>query len=111
MIDVYYSLCKALDKDIEPIFGPERLGDIKHSNADVSKLRELGRSSLEFRQGIKLRSNGIRKTCEDLRFWVVSLFSSYSSDSRVWFNLLTNNRKRPRPRWIWTFYLLCDFHC
>lgn len=37
LIDIYHSLTKALGKDIEPIFGPERPGDIKHSNADISK--------------------------------------------------------------------------
>lgn len=41
LIDVYYSLCKALGKDVEPIFGPDRLGDIKHSNADISKAKEM----------------------------------------------------------------------
>jgi UDP-N-acetylglucosamine 4-epimerase len=41
LIDIYYELCKALGKDIEPIFGPDRPGDIKHSNADISKAREL----------------------------------------------------------------------
>lgn len=41
LIDVYNSLCKALDKDIEPIFGPDRKGDIKHSNADVTKARMM----------------------------------------------------------------------
>jgi UDP-N-acetylglucosamine/UDP-N-acetylgalactosamine 4-epimerase len=40
LIDVYYSLCKALDKNIEPIFGPDRMGDIKHSNADISKAKD-----------------------------------------------------------------------
>jgi UDP-N-acetylglucosamine/UDP-N-acetylgalactosamine 4-epimerase len=39
LIDVYNSLCKALGKDIEPIFGPNRKGDIKHSNADITKAR------------------------------------------------------------------------
>lgn len=37
LIDIYYNLTKALGKDIEPKFGPERNGDIKHSNADISK--------------------------------------------------------------------------
>jgi UDP-N-acetylglucosamine/UDP-N-acetylgalactosamine 4-epimerase len=37
LIDIYYSICKALNKKIEPIFGPDRKGDIKHSNADISK--------------------------------------------------------------------------
>lgn len=41
LIDVYHSLTKALGKDIEPHFGPERAGDIKHSNADISKAKEL----------------------------------------------------------------------
>jgi UDP-N-acetylglucosamine 4-epimerase len=41
LIDVYYELCKALGKNIEPIFGPKRKGDIKHSNADITKAKEL----------------------------------------------------------------------
>ncbi len=41
LIDIYYGLTKALGVDIEPNFGPDRAGDIKHSNADVSKAREL----------------------------------------------------------------------
>lgn len=41
LIDIYYALTKALGKDIEPIFGPDRKGDIKHSNADISKAREM----------------------------------------------------------------------
>ena len=41
LIDLYYYLCKALDKNIEPIFGPERPGDIRHSHADISKARRL----------------------------------------------------------------------
>ncbi len=41
LIDIYYGLTKALGVDIEPNFGPDRPGDIKHSNADISKAREL----------------------------------------------------------------------
>ncbi|MBR5076756.1 MAG: SDR family oxidoreductase [Bacteroidales bacterium] len=41
LIDIYYALTKALGKDIEPYFGPDRKGDIKHSNADISKARRL----------------------------------------------------------------------
>ena len=41
LIDVYYSLAKALEKEIEPIFGPDRVGDIKHSNADINKAKEM----------------------------------------------------------------------
>ena len=41
LIDIYYDLTKALNKDLEPNFGPDRAGDIKHSNADISKARRL----------------------------------------------------------------------
>ena len=41
LIDIYYMLARALGKNIEPHFGPDRAGDIKHSNADISKAREL----------------------------------------------------------------------
>lgn len=40
LIDVYYSLRDALGTDIEPVFGQERAGDIRHSNADISKAKE-----------------------------------------------------------------------
>ena len=39
--DIYKTLIDALGKDIQPIYGPDRKGDIKHSNADISKAREL----------------------------------------------------------------------
>ncbi len=39
--DIYFSLTKALNVDIKPIYGPDRTGDIKHSNADISKAKEL----------------------------------------------------------------------
>lgn len=41
LIDIYYDLCRALGKNVEPHFGPDRAGDIKHSNADISKAKEL----------------------------------------------------------------------
>lgn len=41
LIDIYYGLTAALGVDIEPNFGPDRAGDIKHSNADISKAKEL----------------------------------------------------------------------
>lgn len=41
LIDIYYDLCKALGKDIEPKFGPDRAGDIKHSNACIDKAKDL----------------------------------------------------------------------
>lgn len=41
LIDIYRVLTDALGKDVDPVFGPERPGDIKHSNADISKARRL----------------------------------------------------------------------
>jgi UDP-N-acetylglucosamine 4-epimerase len=51
---MYYELCRVLDKDIEPIFAPERQGDIKHSTADISKAKEqLGYNpDWSFKKGI-----------------------------------------------------------
>ena len=54
LIDIYYGLTKALGVDVEPVFGPDRAGDIKHSNADISKAQEkLGYSpDWSFEKGI-----------------------------------------------------------
>ncbi len=41
LIDIYYGLTAALGVNIEPNFGPDRAGDIKHSNADISKAQKL----------------------------------------------------------------------
>lgn len=41
LIDVYNSIASALGSDIKPNFGPDRAGDIKHSNADISKAKRL----------------------------------------------------------------------
>ena len=56
LIDIYYGLTKALGLDVEPNFGPDRKGDIKHSNADISKAKEnLGYDpDYSFADGIQL---------------------------------------------------------
>ena len=56
LIDIYYDLYKALGVDREPVFGPDRAGDIKHSNADISKAKEkLGYDpEYDFAKGIAL---------------------------------------------------------
>lgn len=41
LLDIYYGLTEALGIDKEPNFGPDRAGDIKHSNADISKAKQL----------------------------------------------------------------------
>jgi UDP-N-acetylglucosamine/UDP-N-acetylgalactosamine 4-epimerase len=56
LIDIYYDLCKALGKDVEPHFGPDRAGDIKHSNADIGKAKRLlgYEPDYDFKSGIAL---------------------------------------------------------
>lgn len=56
LIDIYYSLCAALDIKREPIFGTDRAGDIKHSNADISIAKSLLKydPDFDFEQGLKL---------------------------------------------------------
>ena len=53
--DIYKGLVEALGVDIEPIYGPDRAGDIKHSNADISKAKELlgYEPDWNFERGIK----------------------------------------------------------
>ncbi len=56
LIDIYHGLTKALGVNVEPNFGPDRKGDIKHSNADISKARKLlgYDPDYSFEDGIKL---------------------------------------------------------
>jgi len=56
LIDIYNGLCKALEKDVEPIFGPPRKGDIRDSNADITKARKLlgYDPSVDFKTGIQM---------------------------------------------------------
>ena len=63
LIDIYYDLCKALGKEVEPQFGPDRAGDIKHSNADITKAKELLGYAPEynFEQGIALAIDWYRE--------------------------------------------------
>jgi UDP-N-acetylglucosamine/UDP-N-acetylgalactosamine 4-epimerase len=55
LIDIYFELCKSLGKNIKPTFGPERKGDIKHSNADISDaVKHLNYSpQYNFKDGLK----------------------------------------------------------
>lgn len=55
LIDIYNHLTKVLDKEIEPIFSSPRKGDIRHSNADISKAKEMigYDPDWSFEQGIK----------------------------------------------------------
>lgn len=69
LLDIYYGLVDALGaidesgRRPEPNFGPERAGDIKHSNADISKAKEkLGYApEWSFERGIKAAIDWYRK--------------------------------------------------
>lgn len=39
--DLYHNICELLGKNINPIYGEPRVGDIPHSLADISKAKEL----------------------------------------------------------------------
>lgn len=56
LIDLYYHLCDALGRKVEPVFGPPRKGDVRDSNADISRARELlgYDPDYDFESGIKL---------------------------------------------------------
>ena len=68
LIDIYYNLIKTLGVDIEPNFGPDRKGDIKHSNADISKAKELLGYAPEYDLHVDLMKqlSGIKKICNFL---------------------------------------------
>ena len=63
LIDLYNKLCEMLGVDIEPKYGLDREGDIKHSNADISKAQELLDYSPDysFEDGIKLAIDWYRE--------------------------------------------------
>lgn len=63
LIDIYHEITAALDKKIEPAFGPDRVGDIKHSNADITKAKELlgYDPQYSFADGIKLAIDWYKK--------------------------------------------------
>lgn len=54
--ELYQKLSELLNKKIEPVCGPERAGDIKHSNADIGKAKKLLKYAPEysFERGIEL---------------------------------------------------------
>lgn len=63
LIDLYNKINQILGKDIKPNFGSDREGDIKHSNADISKAKDkLGYSpDYSFDMGIELAIDWYKK--------------------------------------------------
>ena len=64
LIDIYHEICRALGVEREPEFGPDRAGDIKHSNADISKARTLlgYDPQFDFARGLALTIDWYRET-------------------------------------------------
>ena len=56
LLEIYCAIADALGKEIEPEFGPERAGDIRHSHADIGKARRLlgYAPDYSFQDGIQL---------------------------------------------------------
>ncbi len=63
LIDLYNKLCELMGKNITPNFGPDRAGDIKHSNADISKAKQLlgYDPDYDFDKGIELTIDWYRE--------------------------------------------------
>jgi len=64
--DLYDKLCILLNKDIRPIWGPDRTGDIKHSNADITKAKLLLGYTPEYdiNSGLDLTIEWYRNNCK-----------------------------------------------
>lgn len=63
LIDMYEQLCQALGVSVEPVFGPPRAGDVRDSNADISKAKKLlgYDPSYDFERGIGLAIDWYRE--------------------------------------------------
>lgn len=63
LLDMYEQLCQALGVSVEPNFGPARAGDVRDSNADISKARKLlgYDPTYDFEKGIGLAIDWYRE--------------------------------------------------
>lgn len=61
--DIYKKISNILNKEIEPLYGPKRVGDIEHSNADISKAKVMidYSPSWNFENGLKQAINWYKK--------------------------------------------------
>ena len=55
--DLYYKIAKLLGSNLEPIYGEPRIGDIKHSLADISKIS----STLDYKPLVDI-DEGLKRT-------------------------------------------------
>ncbi|MFZ3072178.1 MAG: SDR family oxidoreductase [Thermodesulfobacteriota bacterium] len=60
---VYKKIATLLGTDIKPVYGPERKGDVRHSDADISKAKEFLRyePSVGFEKGLELSMEWYKK--------------------------------------------------
>jgi len=60
---VYKKIATLLETDIKPVYGPERKGDVRHSDADISRAKEfLGyEPSVDFEKGLELSMEWYKK--------------------------------------------------
>ncbi|MDA0834766.1 MAG: SDR family oxidoreductase [Planctomycetota bacterium] len=56
LLDLLREICRLLDKPFDPLFAPPRIGDVKHSWADISAAeRDLGYKALvELKEGLRV---------------------------------------------------------
>lgn len=65
--ELYTLLCKLLKSTLPPIYGPERPGDIKHSNADIKKAGDVLGYIPEYNleQGLNLTIDWYKRSLEE----------------------------------------------
>jgi len=63
VLDLFHGICKALGHRAKPRFGPPRVGDIRHSKADISRARaDLGYEvAVPFQEGLERTIEWYRK--------------------------------------------------
>lgn len=66
LLDIYQKLCELLQKDLVPHYSDDRIGDIKHSHADITKAKSLLKydPQYDFADGISLAIKWYSKSLE-----------------------------------------------
>lgn len=69
IVDLYSELKQLLEKDVNPFFGSVRKGDIRHSNADISKAKALlaYNPEYDFSIGVELSVEWYKEACDGSR--------------------------------------------